>query len=359
MTFRAGKPILRALFSATVLIVALAASGGVASAHGDGRTIQVLFHDDFSSGFDDVDAWNVISRTTATGEVLPKGDGIITPSARGITVVPTGTNPRTGQPAFVSTAAPDAAGFGGGTGDHLKWAAQPRQSAANGVEVPATGALVCTSKMAAEALGITSHPFGAAVSDPQSDPRLASATMITVDHELHAVSNFTLTNTTIYAVYERLPVEGSTYAAYHYSIPVAHRSPGQLNTLQIKFDRNGERVTWLVDGRRVLSTDQIGTLAFPRKYLRYDHGGIPQRETTHHVQCALGTGNLLDGAGGEGDRDKRALVRLSNAPNFYYSAKLGPPHPQQFVDDASLLSNRLWGQGVRLRVGLFDMSYTS
>ncbi|GAA0707241.1 hypothetical protein Drose_14650 [Dactylosporangium roseum] len=359
MTFTTGKPILRAIFSATVLIVTVTAGGGgVASAHG-GRTTQVLFHDDFSAGFDDVTAWHVISTGTATGAALPKGDGIITSSARGITVVPTGTNPRTGQPAFVSTAAPDSGGFGGGTSDHLKWAAQPRQSAANGVEVPATGALVCTTKMAAQALGIVPNPFGAAVSDPQSDPRLASATMITVDHEKHAVANFTLTNTEIYAVYERLPVDGSTYAAYHFSIPVAHRTPADLNTLQVKFDRGGERITWLVDGRRVLSTDRIGTLAFPRKYLRYDHGGTPERVAEHHVQCAIGTGNLLDGAGGVEDRDKRALVRLSNAPNFYYSAKLGPPHPQAFVDDASLLSNRLWGEGVRLRVGLFDMSYTS
>jgi len=283
----------------------------------------------------------------------------VTSSPAGITVVPTGVNPRTGQPAFAATSAPDSGGFGGGTSDHLKWAAQPRQSAADGVDVPTTGALVCTAKVAVQTFGIVPNPFGAAaVSDPQSDPRLASATLITVDHHAHAVANMTVTNTQIYAVYERLPVEGSTYAAYHYSIPVARRSPGKLDTLQVKFDQGGRRVSWLVNGRRVLSTDQIGTHAFPRKYLRYDHGGTPERLASEHVQCALGTGNLLDGAGGVGDRDKRALVRLSDAPDFYYSTRLGPPLPQRFIDDASQTSNRLWGQGVRLRVGLFDMSYT-
>jgi hypothetical protein len=358
MASRVGKPFLRAAFTAAATTVALVAGGGVASAHG-GTTVQVLFHDDFSSGFDKVNAWGVISATTATGAVLPEGDGIVTSSAHGIAVVPTGVNPRTGQPAFVATSAQDASGFGGGTGDHLKWAAQPRQSAADGVDVPATGALVCTGKMAVKTLGIVPNPFGAAVSDPQSDPRLASATLITVDHHSHSVANLTVTDTEIHAVYERLPVDGSTYAAYHFSIPVARRTPGELDTLQVKFDQGGQRVSWLVNGRQVLSTDQIGTLAFPRKYLRYDHGGTPERLAEQHVQCAIGTGNLLDGAGGVNDRDKRALVRLSNAPNFYYSTKLGPPYPQTFVDDASLLSNRLWGQGVRLRVGLFDMSYTS
>lgn len=318
---------------------------------------QVLFHDDFRSGFDSASAWQLGSSKTATGETLPQGDGVITAGPRGITVVPTGTNPVTGKPAFAATTDQNATGFGGGTGDHLKWVAQPRQSSANGVPVPSTGALICSSKISAKADYVDHHPFGRTVSDPQSDPRLASATLISVDHTTHTVANLTVTNTEIHAVYERLPVEGSTYAAYHFSVPVAKRTPGETDNLQIKFDQAGKRVSWLVNGRTVLSTDRIGTLAFSRKYLRLDHGGTPERVAATSVQCGLGTGNLLDGGGGVHDRDKRALVRLDDAEDFYYSPSAGAPAPQSFLDDSSLLSNRLWGQGVTLKVRSFDMSY--
>ncbi|MET9401044.1 DUF6081 family protein [Kitasatospora sp. NPDC002965] len=349
----------KAAIGVAMTMAGVAGAGGtaVADAGAAGRPGQVLFHDEFRDGFDSAQTWQLGSSKTATGAVLPQGDGVITAGRRGITVVPTGTNPVTGRPAFAATTDQNATGFGGGTGDHLKWVAQPRQSSANGVPVPDTGALVCSSQVSVRSDYVDQHPFGRAVSDPQTDPRLASATLISVDHTTHTVANLTVTNGEIHAVYERLPIPGSTYASYHYSVPVAKRTPGRTDDLQIKFDQGGRRVTWLVNGRNVLSTDRIGTPAFDRKYLRLDHGGTPEQVRATSVQCGLGTGNLLDGAGGVRDRDKRGLVRLGKEENFYYKPSQGAPAPQTFLDDRSLEQNRLWGQGVTLKVRSFDMRY--
>ncbi|WP_380283604.1 DUF6081 family protein [Kitasatospora purpeofusca] len=352
----------KAAIGVAMTVASVAGAGGTAVADtgadtADRRSGQVLFHDEFRGGFDTTQTWQLGSSKTATGQTLPQGDGVITAGRRGITVVPTGTNPVTGRPAFAATTDQNATGFGGGTGDHLKWVAQPRRSSANGVPVPDTGALVCSSKLSVQADYVDHHPFGSTVADPQTDPRLASATLISVDHTTHTVANLTVTNGEIHAVYERLPIPGSTYAAYHFSVPVAKRTPGRTDTLEIKFDQGGQRVTWLVNGKDVLSTDRIGTPAFDRKYLRLDHGGTPEQVRATSVQCGLGTGNLLDGGGGVKDRDKRGLVRLDRAEDFYYKPSQGAPAQQSFLDDSSLERNRLWGQGVTLNVRSFDMRY--
>jgi uncharacterized protein DUF6081 len=358
MDGRAGMTGRQRMVAAVVAATAtLVWAGGVAVAdEASASTGEVLFHDDFAAGFDKTDTWLLGKSSTPTAE-LPEGDGVISVDRKGITVVPTGRNPRTGKPAFAATADQQAAGFGGGTGDHLKWVAQPRKSSANGFPIPDTGAMTCTSKVQVKVDGIDRHPFGRAVADPQSDPRLASATMITVDHATHTVFNFTVTNTEIHAIYERLPVDSGAYAAFHYSIPVAKRTPGRTEKLQIRFDQGGKRVSWLVDGRKVLSTDRIGTRAFDRKYLRIDHGGPEETVVARNVQCGLGTGNLLDGGGGVKDSYQGGLVRLEDSPDFYYSPSAGAPTAQTFLDDASRESNRLFGQGVTLKVNSFDMRY--
>ena len=42
-------------------------------------------------------------------------------------------------------------------------------------------------------------------------------------------------------------------------------------------------------------------------------------------------------------------MRLSIGPGFYYDTLLGKPTPEPFVDDESLLTGRLWGQGALLQ----------
>ncbi|MFF1443689.1 DUF6081 family protein [Streptomyces sp. NPDC058295] len=346
-----------ALVAAATACSALTLTGGAGAAEqtGASRSEKILFQDDFSKGFDASQTWQLGSANTPDG-TLAQGDGVITSGADGITVVPTGRNPRTGRPAFAATTDQNGSGFGGGTGDHLKWVAQPRVSAANGFPIPATGAWNCSADVTVKAEGVDQQPFGKAVSDPQSDPRLASATVITVDHATHTVANFSVTNHEVHAVYERLPVEGGAYAAFHYSVPVAKRTANKPVKLRIRYDEGGKRVSWLVNGKTVLSTDRIGTKAFASKYLRIEHGGPQEQVKASSVQCGLATGNLLDGGGGVGDRDKAGLVRLEDSADFYYDPAEGAPAPQTFHDDKSLLRNRLWGQGVTLKVRSFSIT---
>jgi hypothetical protein len=332
------------------------ASGTATVADASATTGQTLFYDNFSSGFNTSSTWLLAPAATPNG-VLPQGDGIATTTpGSGLTVVPTGTNPTTGAPAFAATTG-QGGSYGAGTADHLKWVAQPLKTAGTGFAVPSTGSLNCTSEMSATTEGVAQNPFGtAAVPSSQSDPRLANATLITLDPDNETTADFAVANTEIWAIYERLPAAGSTAASYQYLIPVASSAPGQLHTLQVTYSDGGNRVTWLVNGRSVLSTDQIGTLAFGRTYLATDHGGTPGQVTDQNVQCGLALGDDLDAGGPPGDPKREGLVELDSDPDFYYAPQVGQPTPQTFIDDQSLLGDRLWGQGVTLHDSYFEVS---
>ncbi|MFC7511707.1 DUF6081 family protein [Streptomyces thermocarboxydus] len=128
--------------------------------------------------------------------------------------------------------------------------------------------------------------------------RLASAAMVTADFDSKAIFDFSVVNGKIYAIYERLPEHGATYAAYSYAIPVADRTPGEWATLQVRLDQGGTRVTWKVNGRTVLSTDRIGTRAFDRTYMILDHGGTEERLKLKQLTCGFGLFTVLDAAAG-------------------------------------------------------------
>lgn len=312
----------------------------------DGR--PALFHDDFRNGFDTVARWLLRPRGG-----LEHGDGTVRCSPEGLTVTPTGTDPLTGRPAFAVTYGQDCPE--GGWNDHMKWVALTRHVARTGVpgfDVPGSGALTCTVTMSGERTGVDRHPFGAAVADPWADPRLGMVSMVTVDVETHMVFDFALTDTTVYALYERPPAPGRRYASFCYAIPVADRTPGQWHTCRIRVDQGGGRVTWLLDGRAVLATDRIGRRAFGRADMLLDHGGAEERVRLRQLACGLGMFTLLDGAGPDG----RGLVRLDAAPGFYRSPRHDEPVPQSFVDERSLPARRLWGAGAVLRARAVDIT---
>lgn len=306
---------------------------------------QTLLSDDFSAGFDTTGTWQILG-----GGEFPQGDGVTTTSSEGLKVTPAGRNAVTGEPAFRSTTAQQDDG-GNGSGDHGKWLAFPRATASSGqpgFDVPDTGSLTCSNKISGRTFGTERHPFGSAVANPQTDVRLASAAMVTADFETRAIFDFSVVNGKIYAIYERLPEPGATFAAYSYAIPVADRTPGQWAGLQVRLDQGGTRVTWKVNGRTVLSTDRIGTRAFDRKYMILDHGGTEERLKLKQLTCGFGLFTVLDAAAGPAGK---ALVRLDSTPDFYYAPRVGAPTPQTFVDDESRPGSRLWGQGAEIKVG--------
>ncbi|MCX5008386.1 DUF6081 family protein [Streptomyces sp. NBC_00638] len=313
-----------------------------------------LFHETFQNGFSATGpdaAWH-----TQDVAGVPGGDGVAHASALGLAVVPTGVNPRTGAPAFVSTTGQQADG-GEGTRDHVKWTAMPNRTAGTGLpgfDVPATGALVCTTTLAVSTYGTEDHPFGAAVTDAQADPRLACGSMITADVESASIFGFFVTNTQVYANYERLRIPGTTYAAYTYAVPVAQRAPGDVDMLRITLDRARSTVTWEVNGREVLSVDRIGHPVLDRAHQLLDHAGEPEDVSPRQLITGIGMFTLLDGAL---DADGTGLVRIDSAPAHYVNPRSGAPWPQKFLDEQSISANRLWGQGVALNVR--DVSVTA
>ncbi|REE96264.1 DUF6081 family protein [Thermomonospora umbrina] len=316
-----------------------------------GRTarpaVRTLFHDDFRDGLDTAARWRLRPRGG-----LEHGDGIVRCSSEGLTVTPTGTDPATGRPAFAVTygqGAPE-----GGWNDHMKWVALTRHAAdggAPGFDVPATGALTCTVTLSGERHGVERHPFGAAVADPRADPRLGMVSMVMVDLEAHLVFGFALTDSVVYALYERPPAPGRRYASFGYAVPVADRTADRWHACRIRVDEGGGRVSWVLDGRTVLTTDRLGLRAFGRADMLLDHGGAEERVRLRRLACGLGLFTLLDGAGPDGG----GLVRLDAAPDFYLAPRDPGSRPQSFVDERSLPENRIWGAGAVLRARAVDI----
>jgi hypothetical protein len=277
---------------------------------------------------------------------LPYGDGTATTSPDGLTVVPTGTNPATGEPAFVYTTGQEQDG-GAGQADHLKWYAMARHTSSagyTGFDTVPGQVLTCGTRMAVRTYGTAQQPFGGHVTDPHSDLRLASAGLSVMDPETNIVFDFFFTDTTLYAFYERLPRAGAGYAAFSYALPVASRTPDQREDLAISFDKSAGTVTWRVDGRTVMSVDRIGYRPTDRSHLLLDLGGTEEPVLPRQLSCGMGMFTLLDAAGPDG----MGLVRLTDQPDRYVDPRLGPPTGERFADDRSLPAGRLWGQGVRL-----------
>lgn len=320
-----------------------ALAGTHASAQGDAG---VLFYDDFSGGFS--------TSGPAAKWLVPRTDATISVAPADLRVAADGVNPVTGQPAFTVTVPQD--NTQNGIGDHGKWIAlaiPPGSAGSSGLPafpVQPGHWLSCATSVAVQTFGTAQQPFGAAVTDAESDPRLANVALIVNDLPDGVLFDFTVTNREIWARYEsvQLPAGGSNPASFAYAVPVASRTPGKTDTLAVTFDSTANTVAYRVDGRSVLTVTNPGTYSLDRKYLTVDHGGIPRVVHPSELACGVGMFTLLDdrlpGGPDEG------LVRLAGAPGFYIDPLLGPPAQEQFVDNQSLASDRLWGQGAQ-----FDM----
>ncbi|GAA3044621.1 DUF6081 family protein [Actinokineospora globicatena] len=328
-----------ARLASAVLVAAVAVSvPSPASASGGFHIVW----DDFDNGFSS-EKW-----TSWSSEGFPQGDAKPTTANGVLTVVPTGTNPRTGDPAFRFTTAPESQG-GGGDLDQLKWIATVNHTASSGFpgfDAKPGQQLTCRHKISGRTFGTREHPFGAAVTNPEGDLRLAATSTATIDTETQVVTDFVITNTTIFAIYERLPVAGKDHAAFTYAVPVASRRPDQVHVLETVLDNAAGAVQWRVDGRTALRVDKIGHRVLDRKHLLMDLGGREERVYPRQMACGLGMFTFLAGSA----QGSPGLVRISDAPGKYFDTLKGQPTPQTFRDNQSLPSNRLWGQGARLRV---------
>jgi hypothetical protein len=345
-----------------VLATALSSFGVEAATSQEARPYRTVW-DDFQAGFSATVTpgpagarWFYFSAGPYVGD-----DGLTTTSTRGLKVVPKGTNPATGRPAFTRTLGqePTNGGLPGGL-DHVKWLAYANNIASTGVPgfdaVPGQD-LACETRLSGRTFGTAEHPFGSRVRNPNDDLRLSGAAFNAIDFETFLVADFFVTNERIYALYERLPFgrpsSGGTlneYASFTFTVPVGNRSIGDQHHLKIAYDRSRGIVRWLVDKQEVMRVDRLG-YRIDRRHMILDHGGTETLVQPRQLACGLGMFTLLD-ASQPGQRGPGAtadgLARLSAAPSFYFHTGQGQPTPQTFADPSSLPSSRLFGQGAEL-----------
>lgn len=367
----------RILITGAVICVTVTLGG--MSGRGASASNGLLFSDNFQNGFT---AGYVPTGTgahwfyfgAAPNTLGPKSpafagdDGIATGGANGLSVVSSGVNPNTGKPAFTKTVGQND-GLPGAF-DHVKWLVYANHltyadHGYPGFLTPPTGQeLVCQSTISGQTFGTAPNPFHGAVTDPNDDLRLAAVAMPVIDLETYSVFDTFITNKHIYAFYEHLPfgrtsLGGSLgeYAAFSSAVPIAKRNANSVDTVAFALskDSQGNAVArWLVNGVELHRVTNVGYRP-DRSSMLLDHGGVQRSFSPNQIDCGMGMFTLLDGYGHGGTR----LVRLTKAsdPPSYFDPSVGEPTPETFVDDQSLPSDRLWGQGAALQVRDFTVRY--
>lgn len=260
-------------------------------------------------------------------------DGIATTSSAGLRVAASDTNPVTGEPAFA------AGGTNRNEFDHTKWMADTRHVSSNsypGFDAVPGQVLSCTMWAQGQAFGTEPQPYGSAVGDPESELRLASFAMNTIDSETGMVFDVWMTNTKIYPYYERLNLEGAAYHAFSSFFPGVPRVTNDDNVVTVADEPSGGVVRWIINGVVAAVVDKIG-FPSPQATLVIDRGGTAQLAAPRQLNCGMAFFTLVDGGLppiGEG------LVSLGGSYVF----------PTSFVGGPTL-----FGQGVEMQVRKFEV----
>lgn len=224
------------------------------------------------------------------------------------------------------------------------------------------------------------------VTNAQDDIRLCGGAMNCIDFETFMVFDVFFSNDTLYAFYERLPFgiptwftapdpTTNTYHAFSHAIPIGKRKSNSGNgnpnadplddfvKVAIAYNKSKGYVRWLVDGIEKFRVERIG-LALDRKYRILDHGGPGEIVSPNQLNFGFGLFTLLDMhnpnlptyvSSGLTTSDT-PLVQIGTASQFVNPRTMSDftgttyDTPDTFVDGASLAANRLFGQGMQMRV---------
>jgi hypothetical protein len=247
---------------------------------------ELLLSDEFTAGLDLTRTWELFSEGPFTAD-----DAVAATSPRGLRVTASGTNPITHEPAFT------VGGSIADENDHVKWMAITRKMSSSpyrGFDALPGQVLSCTMWATGRTFGTDTHPFGAAVSDPQSDLRLAAFAMNSLDDETGMVFDVWMTNTRIYPFYERLNLPGASHQGFSSCFPGVPRSPDRQETVSIAYDPSVGTVSWLINGALAASVDRIG-LPAPDATLLVDHGGTPEAAAPRQLAFGMTLFTLMDG----------------------------------------------------------------
>jgi hypothetical protein len=289
---------------------------------------KLLLRDDFREGLDLTDSWAI----TRFPPRFRADDGIVSTSDRGLYVKAAGTNPQTREPAFPETAASED--------DHVKWMIDTQHLSSNsvpGFDAVSGQELHISMRARGRTFGTAAHPFGSAVTNPDTDLRLAAFAMNTIDFETGMVFDVWMTNNAIYPYYERLNLTGTaTYAVFSSVFPPVSRTPGEQAKVAVAYDRAAGTVRWLVNNTETAQVSKIG-FPVPDATTIIDHGGTPEVVAPRQLNCGMAMFTLLDGG---------------LAPSGTGLVPLAPPYmfPARFAGGPNL-----FGQGAELHVEHFEV----
>ena len=237
--------------------------------------------------------------------------------------------------------------------EHVKWLAYRNQA----FDIPANGCLVSEVTLSAKQTGIECNPFPVDhVPNPQSDPRLISPSIATINDQYLITLGTFFTNEVIYAFYEILPFNkpsyggpGPDYAAFSSLIPIGCVKDYNDGLVTVGTAISANRASWLVNGETRYTTPQLGFYPDPQ-YIVRDLGGPPVARTISNINLGFGVFTLLDACLPGKNCCRPGLIQLDDT-TYYNPCAIScvpgqdsPKVPQTFLLP-NIPSNRLWGQG--------------
>ncbi|KAG2455044.1 hypothetical protein HYH02_000869 [Chlamydomonas schloesseri] len=205
------------------------------------------------------------------------------------------------------------------------------------------------------------------VANPQDEPRLGSCAQNFIDFSQMLVADMFLTNTGVWALYERLPfvrTADHVYAAFTFLKRVADRKPGEENLLQIKYDKSANTLEWWVDGALKLKVDRIGYKPHPAlgMVVGLDLGGAEEEIRLDALQAGFGCFTLLDFSDPTG-RGRDGLLNLNPTSSglqrdeVYFFPKTFQVDTRTNASAIGDASWRLFGQGTSMTVSHIKVAY--
>lgn len=215
------------------------------------------------------------------------------------------------------------------------------------------------------------------ITNINEDLRLCCGGLNMLDPETWMIFDCFLTNSTIYAFYERLPFgkpqwpivptgEGD-YQAFSSAIPIAQRQSYNGSTeqydplndfvnIKIAINKSKGYVRWLINDVEKLRINRLG---FPveRRFTILDHGGPSIEVSPRIVQCGFGLFTLLDMTDPVDSTDDKGLVQLGSPNGIYPNSQyvnpkkatlFGEPDVIDFITTTN--TNKLFGQGFQMKI---------
>ena len=242
--------------------------------------------------------------------------------------------------------------------------------APNAFLVLSSGILAFKARMSANVnTAFSGSPYTLAeVPDPQSDLRLGYGALVFYDPISRFFFSFFITNTRIYAGYERL-VDGSiplgSVATFSSAIPVANSTAAQFHDYMIIFSVQNSTVQWVVDGVEVYKIYTIGSIT-SRQYMIMDGGGPQVMTYPTRMGFGFGTFNYVNAYSPcnvvTWDSEGGSVCQFP-APDRGLAGPLqtGLLNPRDGITPAAYYINpstaqsRIWGEGVTILVNYLEI----